>query len=503
MTPTSWLPHTVLDLLPALPPGTRLWLVGGALRDALLDRPVIDLDFVVEGDALAVARRLADRLGAAFYPLDRERGTGRVIQQLPPRTLDFAALREPTIEQDLRARDFTVNAMAVPLDQLDRLLDPTGGLQDLKDRRLRACSAHAVADDPVRALRAVRLAAQLELRMEPATLRQVSTAAKTLESVAAERVRDEFLRMLDAPRPGRAVRLMDALGLLLAVLPDLGRLRGLPQPPPHALEAWGHTLATVDRLGDLLAVLGPVHDEEASADLILGQAVLLLGRFREGLAQHLARQLSLGRQARGLLFLAALYQDAGKPAAARTDEQGRVRFLGHEKLGAELAAERARRLRLSAAEEARLTTVVLHHMRPAWLAAQPAVSDRAVYRFFRQTGEAGVDAVLISLADFLATYTPPPPQQEWGRRLEAARKLLEAHFERPGEVIRPPALIRGNELAAALGLSPGPRLGRLLEEIREAQASGEVTTRSQAIELARAALRQDAPGGELEDHEEL
>ncbi len=498
MAPTSWLPRSVLDLLPVLASGPRLWLVGGALRDALLGHPVLDLDFVVEGDALSLARRLADRLGAAFYPLDRERGTGRIIQTDPPRTLDFAALRSPTIDEDLRARDFTLNALAITVEHLDHLLDPTGGLQDLRDRRLRACSPHAVADDPVRALRAVRLAAQLDLQIEPATLRQVAGAAPLLPSVAAERLRDEFLRMLDAPRPGRSLRLMDHLGLLLALCPELEPLRGLSQPPPHAFDAWDHTLATVDRLGDLLAVLGSVHDEDASADLILGQAVLRLGRFRQALAQHLARQLSSGRRARGLLFLAALYHDAGKPAAAQVDERGRLRFLGHERLGAQAAAMRARLLRLSTVEQSRLATVVRHHMRPAWLASQSVVSARAVYRFFRQTGEAGADVVLISLADFLATHVPPPPQDEWGRRLDVARTLLEAQFEHPEASIRPPAVIRGDELAAALGLDPGPLLGRLLERIREAQASGDVTTRAQAIEIARMALRRDADASDAD-----
>ncbi len=503
MTPTSWLRRSVADLLPQLMPGPRLWLVGGALRDALLGRPVVDLDFVVEGDALAVARHLADRLGTPFYPLDDERRTGRVIQHGPQRTLDFASLRGSTIEDDLRARDFTVNSMAVPLEHLDRLLDPTGGLQDLKDRRLRACTAHAVADDPVRALRAVRLAAQLDLQIEPATLRQVAGAATSLTTVAAERLRDEFLRILDAPRPGRAIRLMDHLGLLLALCPELDALRGLVQPPPHALDAWAHTLATVDRLGDLLAVLGPVHNEEASADLILGQAVLRLGRFRQGLAQHFTRPLSSGRRARALLFLGALYHDAGKPATAQADAHGRTRFLGHERVGAALASERARRLRLSATEAARLAAIVRHHMRPVWLASEPVVTPRAVYRFFRQTRGASVDVVLLSLADFLATHTPPPPQQEWDRRLDVARALLEAYFERPEEVLRPPALIRGDELAEALDLERGPLLGRLIEHIREAQASGEVVTRAQAIELARSALRENALGGEAGDEEDV
>ncbi|MEW6569200.1 MAG: HD domain-containing protein [Chloroflexota bacterium] len=494
MTPTTWLPRPVLDLMPLLSQGPRLWLVGGAVRDALLGRPVIDLDFVVDGDTLALARRLADHLGAAYYPLDRERGTARLLQRNPSRTLDFASLRAPDIEADLRGRDFTLNAMAVAGDDLDRLLDPTGGLQDLKDKVLRACSPHAVADDPVRALRAVRLAAQFDFHIEPGTLRQVAQAAGLLSAISAERLRDEFVRMLDAPRPGKALRLMDHLGLLEKLCPEVAGLRGLIQPPPHALDAWTHTLATADRLGDLLAVLGPVYDEEASADLILGQAVLRLGRFRKHLGEHFNQSLAQGRRVRSLLFFAALYHDVGKVSTRQVEPDGRIRFLGHERVGARLAAERARSLHLSNAEAERLSDIVKHHMRLVWLEAGPAVTSRAVYRFFRQVGEAGVDVVLLSLADFLATHTPPPPQQNWSRRLDLARTLLEAYFEGPREAIQPRALIRGDELASALALEPGPTIGWLLECIREAQASGEVVTREQAIEAARTALHARASG---------
>lgn len=492
MAPTSWLPRSLTELFSLISPRPRTWLVGGAVRDAVLGRPLVDLDFVVDGDALVMARRVADRLGADYYPLDPQRGTGRVIQQSGEgsrRTLDFSSLRAADIEADLRARDFTINAMAVALDDPERLLDPTGGIQDLKDKTLRACSPRSISDDPVRALRAVRLATEFNLHMEPTTVYQAGEAAATLAAVSPERSRDEFMRMLDAARPGRSVRLLDHLGLLAVLCPELKALRGLLQPPPHALDAWDHTLAVVDRLGDLLGVLGPVHDEEAAADLVLGQAVVRLGRFRRPISEHLDRSLSEGRRVRQLLFFAALYHDAGKPSTRTVEPDGRIRFLGHEQVGGRMAAERGRALRLSHAEVERLSNGVLHHMRPALLEAAPSITSRAIYRFFRRTGDAGVDAVLLSLADFLATYDPPPPHGAWARRLDACRLLLEAYFEWPRENLEPKPLVRGDDLASALGLDPGPTIGWLLERVREAQAVGEVSTRGQAIEVARKALQ--------------
>jgi len=498
MVPTTWLPQTVADLLDQLRQATPVWLVGGAVRDAFLERQTLDLDFVVDGDALGLARRTANGLGGFYYPLDLIRGTGRVI--LPEaggwhRTLDFSRLRGSDITTDLMARDFSVNAMAVALDAPDILIDPTGGLRDLKDKSLRACSPQAVSDDPVRALRAVRLAAELDLRIEPGTRHQVAGAAGLLESLSPERVRDEILRLLDHPRPARPLRALDALGLLERVFPEVSGLKGLEQPVPHALDAWDHTLAVVDRLGDLLLVLGHEHDSEAAADLILGEAAFRLGRFRRALSARLDASLSQGRRVRQLLFFSALYHDAGK-AATVAREAGRIRFIGHEAISADLAQSRAMALRLSRDEMDCIRRTVLHHLRPAQLEQSAPVSPRAIYRFFRDTGDAGVDVVLLSLADFLGTHAPPAPQLAWKARLEIARTLLESRLEGPRERLAPTPVIRGDRLAEALGVKTGPEIGWLLEMIREAQAAGEVHTAEDALALAKRlrAGKEDATG---------
>jgi putative nucleotidyltransferase with HDIG domain len=486
----SLLPSLAAEILTHLPDAPRLWLTGGAVRDQILGRPIVDLDFAVDGEARRLARRVASLLGADYYELDAERDTGRVL--IPAsrggQCLDFARLRGASIEDDLAARDFTIDAMAVSPETPERVVDPSGGLQDLRDQRLRLAGPTAIEDDPLRALRGVRLATELDLRIEPQTLARIRGAASSLSSVSPERIRDEWLRVLQSERPGRPIRLLDHLGLLSAIFPEIEPLRGLAQPPPHAFDGLTHTLSVIDRLGDLLAVLGPHSEEHRPAELTLGEASLRLGRFRTGIDEYLPHELAPGRTRRELLFMAALLHDVGKPLTGERDAGGRLRFLEHESHGARLAGERARALRLSNDESDFLVSLVLHHMRPETLQAATVVSRRAAYRFFQDTGQAGVGVVLFSLADLLGKYAASPPQAVWGGRVGVGRSLLQAFFEAHSEIVDPQRLVTGEEVMQTLGLQPGPTIGRLLESLREAQAEGGVRTRDEALAFLRATL---------------
>lgn len=488
MSLLSILSDPLFDILTGQAKGRKIWLVGGAIRDHFLGRQYFDLDFAVEKNARGLARRFADAIGGMYYELDAERDTGRVIilqSDGTRRMVDFARLRGADIRSDLLDRDFTINALAVSLDDPSTLIDPTAGLQDVKDKLVKACTPEAVANDPVRSLRAVRIATEFDCRMDALTSRQIKGALEGLKAVSAERIRDELMRMLGLPHPAAALRVLDHLGVLTTILPELEDLKGLAQPAPHAFDVWRHTLAVSDHLGHLLTVLADPHDPDASGDLVLAQASLRLGRFREVLRDHLGSELSIGRRQRQLLHFAALYHDSGKVEAFSVKSPGEVIFLGHEKYGAEKTMQRARQLRLSGAEVEHLGKIVRHHMRLEWLEAEPKISARAVYRFFRQAESAGVDAILISLADFLGKYVAAPPQEAWNRRVEAGRTLLTAYFEEREQYIAPVPLLRGSDLILTLGLQPGPEVGRLLELIREAQAAGEVDSRAGAIALAR------------------
>jgi tRNA nucleotidyltransferase/poly(A) polymerase len=482
----------------ALPPGQPLYLVGGAVRDALLGRPVHDLDFVVLKHARKAARRAADVLGAAYYPLDEARDTGRVI--LPGEAgrragLDFAVARGGSLPADLAGRDFTVNAIAIDLSEPDRLIDPLGGLSDLRQGWLRPCSPQAFEADPVRVIRAARQALAFRLRLAPETAGLIRRAAPQLGRVSGERLRDELFRLLDAPNAAAGLRMLDTLGILPELLPEAAQLKGLRQSPPHTLDVFEHSLAVVARLEQVLAVLLPGQPAQAAGeDLASGWLALRLGQFRPHFSAHFGQRLNPERSLPGLLKFTALYHDAGKAQRAAEDGDGRVRFLGHEQVSGELLETRGRALRLSNEELSRAGQTARDHMRPLFLAAPGAAhSRRAVYRYFRQLGEVGVDIAVLSLADVWGTYGVGLPEAVWMEHVDRVRLLLEAWWVEPAESLLPEPLLNGHDLMQSFHLKPGRQIGRLLEELREAQALGEAATQEEALAWLTRRLAFEAP----------
>ena len=486
----------------ALPDGLTVYLVGGAVRDALLGRPVHDLDFAMERNAIKTARHVADALQADFYPLDMERDTGRVIATGADgkrMLMDFASFRgmESTaagtnLETDLAGRDFTLNAIALKLSD-NSLYDPLGGAMDLKEKRLRACSPSAFADDPVRILRGVRLAANFGFHILPETRAAMKEAAGLLGRVSPERLRDELFRIFDGPQPAACLRALDLLGVLDGLLPELSALKGVAQIPPHVQDVWNHTLSTLAHLEKILAALTPEYDSGSASDLLHGLLVLRVGRYRQQISDALLTPLTADRSQRSLLFMAALYHDIAKPQSKKMDDEGQYHFWGHDQLGAELLAGRARALALGNDEVQWLEAVVRNHMRIHFHTNRlvnegKPPSRRAIYRFFRETGPAGVQICLLTLADLRATYEQTLPQETWAAALEVVRLLLEAWYEKKEEQVSPKLLVDGNDLMRAFSLPPGKKIGELLEAIREAQAVGEVSTQGQALELARSRL---------------
>lgn len=468
-------------------PDDEVYLVGGPVRDRLLNRAAHDLDFAVRGNAVRLARRVANRLGGAFYVLDAGHDTARVLLNRADGgrlILDFAGLRSEDLSGDLLGRDFTVNAMALSLRDPDSLIDPLGGAADLRDGVLRACTETSLSGDPVRVLRAVRMAMTFQLHIEPQTLRWMKEAADQLGRVSAERKRDELFRLLGGHKVAAAVRMLDQIGALQQVLPELDALKGVTQPPPHEYDVWEHTLQVLNALEKLFGLLvGEYHHE--AADLIYGTAVMRIGRYRQQLAAHFDQPLHPERTVRSLLFFSALYHDIAKPDTRSVEEGGRIRFLRHEREGGPVTADRARQLALSRAEVERAQTTVSQHMRVHHLVqtGKPP-TRRALYRFWRTAGPAGVEVCLLSLADTLAKSAVPTYDQTWQDEVEVVRSLLEAWYERKEELVAPPRLISGTELQQRLGMSPGPNIGRLLDAIREKQAEGMISTADEAWRYA-------------------
>ncbi|UCH86184.1 MAG: CCA tRNA nucleotidyltransferase [Dehalococcoidia bacterium] len=464
------------------------YVVGGFLRDALLRRESNDVDLAVAADPLSVGRELADVLAGHFVRLHEEHKAARIVLPVGEavRSLDLLPLRLE-IEADLAQRDLTINAMAVPIEELvgerePSIIDPCGGRRDLDERTVRMVRPEVLRADALRLLRAVRLCAELDFALEPETAAVIAEYAPLLFQTAPERQRDELMRILATPRAAAGLRLADELGLLEPLLPEVVATKGEEQPKEHQWDVFDHSLETVVALDALLGSEEPADKRWARLWRELWGEMEEFPAVRE----HLEEEVSQGHSRTAHLKLAALLHDIAKPETRTIEDGGRMRFFGHAQAGAVRAAAVARRLRFSGAEVRQVEAMVKEHLRPLQIAHDGPPSRRALYRYFRDAGEAGIDVLFLSLADHLATVGPRLDWDDWRAHLGVVGYILAWRFQEEKAV--PPRLITGHDLMDALGLTPGPLVGRLLEAVQEAQAAGEVTTREQALALARQEL---------------
>lgn len=481
-----------------------LWLVGGAVRDALVGQSPHDIDLVVAGDALALARALANTVGGQLAILDPGDGVARITGTELPFALDIAALQGADIMADLAARDFTINALALPFTTaalrailandasalIPHLIDPCGGYADLAARNLRAVSEHSFTDDPVRMLRAARIAAALDLSIVPETVALARTSAARLHAMPPARITAEFYAIFARPRGGtRAMHLLDDLGALTALVPPLASCRGVMQGRLHYWDVFDHTLAVIDSLDRVVGLLEaglvtPDVPAEPDADgRIAHPTALDLGGQNARLLAHLRQPLAEGQTRLTLLKLATLFHDVGKPATRMTQPNGEYRFPGHADAGAPLAEPVLDAWQVGRVARRFITSLIVCHMRPGQLAGPQGLSDRAVRHFFRDAGDAGLDVAVFSIADHLAVYGPTLLTPFWISHRTTVAEVVRRAYDEP-ERVWPARLLDGNDLVGRFGVPRGPAVGRILSVIAEAQINGEIVTRAEAFALA-------------------
>ena len=449
----------------ALAPGEAGWLVGGCLRDELLGLPVRDVDIVVDGAAEPFSRTLADRLGAAVFASSDAFGTWRLV--LGDMHVDVAPLRDRAaapaagppdpatrnvrLEADLRARDFTVDAMARPFDG-EELVDPLSGLDDLAARRLRLCSPTACVDDPLRVVRLARLARGFDLVPDTAATVAAVRAAGGLAAVSGERLRDELSAVLACRDATAAFRDLAVWGALAVVLPELDGLRGVEQNPYHHRDVFEHTLEALTYVRGVVEQLGGVgHLTPPSAAGLPGVTPLVPVSW------------------------AVLLHDIGKPAARKVDDEGRVLFWHHDELGREMATAIAARLRMSNRFAAFLGTLIRQHLRLGFLVREQPLTRRALARYRRDVNPWVFESVVVSLCDRLATRGELTSLTSMARHYRVARSVWTAVGKAPV-----PQVLSGHEVMELLGLEPGVAVGRALDALDEEVEAGEIATASEA-----------------------
>jgi poly(A) polymerase len=492
------------------------YIVGGSIRDWLLERKTKDIDIAVNSAAIAIAREVAEEIGGKFVLLDDVNNVARVVvieDEQPRRTsqnqesrraewhFDFS-LFTGDIEVDLARRDFTINAMALELSQFVtsstvpnmsprklasfltekqspmKLIDPFSGEEDLRNKIVRGVSEQIFEADAARLLRAARLAAELDFTIEPKTERLIRRYSQAITEVPGERVREELLRLLTLPRAAYHLRYLDNLGLLLALIPELAESKGVEQPTVHFWDVFEHSLQTVAAIEFLIRE----SDWEYSNDDMLTTVP-----WSDVIERHLSQEVSSGSNHKVLLKLAGLFHDIAKPMTKSIDDTGRARFLGHTKQGAAMTTNILERLRFSNREIRLVESLVYHHLRPVQMAHEEFPTQRAIYRYFRDTGEAGIDILFLALADYLASRGPLASMEEWKRHCQLINYILAEHNKQQVKIL-PVKLIDGHDIMSKFDLAPGALIGKLLAMVNEAHASGELSTREEALAMVRREL---------------
>jgi poly(A) polymerase len=453
----------------------NVWVVGGAVRDAVIGREVVDVDVAIAGDEAAAARAIAKAAGGPAFELSAEFGTWRALAADRSWHADVSRLRGETIEADLGERDFTANAVAVPLaDPAATPVDPFEGVADIEARRLRAVSGQSFVADPLRLLRAARLGAELGFEVEPQTIELARAAAGRAGEPAGERQLAELRLLVAGPDPLRGLGLLDEIEATAGVLPELEALRGVGQNLNHHLDVHGHTLE----------VLANVLEVEADLDRYAGDAA---ADVRALLDEPLADELTRG----GALRFGAIFHDTGKPVTRQEHGKGMVSFIGHDREGATIVRAACARLKTSRALARHLEALTAHHLHLGFMTRERPLPRRRLFDYLRLTAPVAADVTLLTVADRLAARGGGPT---------ASAEMIEAHLELAREVLPaaiawhrdgpPRSPIAGDELAAALGIEPGPDLGRLITEVEAGVFTSEVKTPDDAIVVARAALRE-------------
>lgn len=463
----------------------EVYLVGGYIRDTLAHRPSHDLDFVLKSNPIQAARSIADHFKGDFYVLDKERQTARAIIQNGSKektVVDCSLLDENGVDSDLSRRDFTINALALNLNQPDQIIDTLGGVDDLKEKRLKLCSEDSLELDPVRTLRSVRFIQSFGLQVSRETRGLIQRTSKNLVHVSAERIRDEVFNIFELERIQDSIAILDDFGILEVIFPELPGLKNLNPSLPHVHNVFDHTVRVVEIFGAL--VRSVIHDNYEISENALKKAEEVIQPFRSVLKKFYCQELTPGRNIFALSHFAALYNDCAKNEVTSVIRDGKLSFPGHAEASAEIAAVRGKALALSGVEIGFIRRMIMNHMMKEFLPdCETDTADLWLYRFFKVAKSAGVIFGFLHLADVLATYENNLTAERWQSALTFAHQILEGWFNRYEQVVEPVKLISGDELIERYKLSPGSVIGELIEFVRENQVAGNITSREDAFLL--------------------
>ncbi len=461
-----------------------IFLVGGFLRDLLLQKKTVDYDIVIDKDAKELARKFSKNIKGAFVLLDDENKIYRVVKRLKKKqntkeavNIDFSQMRGESIEDDLALRDFSVNAIAIKLDVnsvitgiRENIIDPFGGMKDLRKKIIRAVDDRIFTDDPLRLLRAFRLAAVLNFKIEIRTKRLIKKDSNLIKKVSGERIHEEIIKILSVKDSSDYIVEIDNIKLLSRIIPEIEPIKKAFRYYYHKKGLWGHSLDSLRAFEEI--------DNNLSR---------LFPKVRNELKAYLDELIVNGVKRYTILKFAALFHDIGKPETL-TRKEGKVRFFGHEEKSIKIVKKIMLRLRFSNRETRTAEKVIRFHMRPGTLSQNKVITDKAIWRFFRDTLDEGIGVLLVSLADYYAYRRQAESQKDIRKHGKAIRKILYRYFIHR-EVVKPRLLLNGTDIMRNFSLPQGPMIGKLLGNLEEAQAESKIKNKKGALSFINSILK--------------
>ncbi len=457
--------------LPDFPEIGPIYLVGGSLRDRIINRRSHDYDFAVGEDAKAFAEKVAAKLGVRMIQMGKEdKAVYRVVSG--DNVLDFSPIHGKTIREDLKTRDFTINGLGFDLSS-ETLIDPVGGLDDIKSRTIRLISEDAIPADPLRMFRAFRLAAVLGFEIAPQTLSLIKEHAGLVIQSAGERIRAELFGMAEADRSFSHLKQMSEAGLLMKLIPELEPCFDCPSDD-HGHNIFEHLMRTYEEMEILLVEYPSIWPEYA----------------------ELIRSYLEQENRKVLLRWAALFHDLGKPATRSIDAAGKLRYLTHEEKGGAIARSLCIRLRMSGQERSYIELIVGNHLHPLHLFdshQRGSLTKKGLVRFVRKYEDDVIGLLVHSMADQRAKDGHSIEQRE--AFTVFLKEILDKYFTDLKPAMRAPRLITGKDLIEHFGLTPSELFGKLLRKVEDARLNREIRTREEALEFVAGLLDMEGDAG--------
>ena len=436
----------------------EVYLVGGAVRDYLLDKETFDRDLIVcDEDAKVFSEKLAEKLNATFIPLDEGNKIYRLVLADKINYIDITNPVENSLEKDLLRRDLTINAIAVNI-KTSEVVDITGGINDFNNKLIKIISEQNVFDDPLRILRVFRFHSNLGFDVDKKSLEFVLENADLIRKPAVERVNYEIMKMFQGQYVHETLLIMN--NLLEILMPFVSELKKVPPNSHHHLDLFHHSIETVKQVGDLY---------KNSSDVI---------------KKHLDAVDFGGFSRLAHLKLAAFMHDIGKFSTWAIIE-GRHRFIKHDDVGSKMSVDILKKLHFSNKQIEYISFLIKNHIYPSSVVSAPDLSEKVMMRFVRKTENNAIDIILLAMADRLSARGPEITDEMVDNNIRNLSYLLDFYLEKKDTLEPLPKLLDGNDVIRMLNIKPSPLLGEILDALHEAQISGDVLTRDDAVNFVQ------------------